>query len=60
MELLEEILYPWASITYEDCPYLCVAKAETVRKLRAINAFYKGHRDDDLGTTILDVEISQG
>ena len=31
-----------------------------MRKLRAINSYYKRHRDDDLAATILDVEISQG
>ena len=60
MELLEKLLSPWASITYGGCRYLRVARAETVRKLRAINAYYKRHRDDALATTILDVEISQG
>ena len=58
VELLEELLSPWASISYGGCRYLRVARAETIRKLWAINTYYKEHRDDDLGTTILDVEIS--
>ena len=58
MELLEEMLSPWASITYGGCRYLRVARAETVRKLRAVNAYYKVHKEEELGSSILDVEIS--
>ena len=37
VELLEEMLSPWASVTYGGCRYLRVARAETVRKIRAVN-----------------------
>ena len=33
VELLEEMLSPWASVTYGVCRYLRVARAETVRKI---------------------------
>ena len=60
MELLEKLLSPWASISYGGCQYLKVARVETIRKLRAVNTYYKDHRNDELGTTVLDVEISPG
>ena len=58
MELLEEMLSPWASVTYRGCRYLRVARAETVRKLRAVNDYYKVHKEEKLAASILDVEIS--
>ena len=58
VELLEKLLSPWASISYGGCRYLRVARAETIRKIRAINTYYTGHGDDDLGTTVLNAEIS--
>ena len=56
VELLEEILSPWASISYGGCRFLRVARAETVRKLRAVN-YYAEHCNDNLADTILNVEI---
>ena len=60
VELLEEMLSPWASVTYGGCRYLRVARAETIRKLRAVNTYYKVHKEEELGSSVLDVEISPG
>ena len=59
VELLMKILSPWASISYGGCRFLRVARAETVRKLRAINNYYAEHCDDNLVNTVLNVEISR-
>ena len=56
MELLEEMLSPWASVTYGGCRR--VARAETVRKIRAVNNYYKVHKEEKLAGSVLDVEIS--
>ena len=45
VELLEELLSPWASISYGGCRYLRVARAETIRKIRAINTYYVEPRE---------------
>ena len=58
VELLEEMLSPWASVTYGGCRYLRVARAETVRKIRAVSSYYKVHKEEKLAGSILDVEIS--
>ena len=54
-----KILSPWASISYGGCRFLRVARAETVRKLRAINNYYAEHCDDNLANTVLNVKISR-
>ena len=46
MKLLEELLSPWASISYGGCRYLRVARAETVRKIRAVGDYYKTHKEE--------------
>ena len=58
MGLLEELLSPWASVTYGGCRYLRVARAETVRKIRAVSDYYKVHKEEKAAGSILDVEIS--
>ena len=58
VELLEEMLSPWASVTYGGCRYLRVARVGTVRKIRAVNKYFKVHKEEKLGACILDVEIS--
>ena len=59
VELREKMLSPWASISYGGCRFLRVARAETIRKLRAINSYYAEHRDDNLANTVLNVEVSR-
>ena len=54
VELLEEMLSPWASVTYGGCRYLRVARAETVRKIRGVNDYYKVHKEEKLAASILD------
>ena len=53
------MLSPWASISYGGCRFLRVARAETVRKLPAVNNYYAEHCDNNLAHTILNVEISK-
>ena len=52
------MLSPWATISYGGCRFLRVARAETVRKIRAVNKYYAEHCDDNLADTVLNVEIS--
>ena len=59
VELLTEILSPWATITYGGCRFLRVARAETVRKIRAVNDYYAAHCHDNLAETILNIEVSR-
>ena len=59
VELLIEMLSPWATISYGGCRFLRVARAETVRKIRAVNQYYAAHCDDNLVDTVLNIEISR-
>ena len=59
VELLTEMLSPWATISYGCCRFLLVARAETVRKIRAVNDYYPLHCDDNLAETILNIEVSK-
>ena len=59
MELLTDILSPWSSISYGGCRYLRVARAETIRKIRAVHNYYVRHSSNNLAESILNVNVSQ-
>ena len=58
VELLVEILSPWPSITYGGCRYLRPARADTIRKFRALRAYFNNNPEDIIADTVLNINVT--
>ena len=58
VELLVELLSPWPNVTYGGCRFLRTARADTIRKFKAMRAYFDNNPDDIIAYTILNVDVT--